>query len=99
MRNYPYPASLACQVRSSIRIRQEMPYQQMAKILRKEVPYCPQKHQCYFLAFFEECYPSLIKKFMKEQDISRQDILDMFYALPDQGEKEDFAEALERGEF
>lgn len=94
-----HPASLACQVRSAIRIRDELPYQEMTRILKKEVPYNPRLHQFYFLSFFEECSPRLIKRFMAEQDISRQEILDMFDALPDQGEKIDFAEAVKNGQF
>ena len=83
---YKYPASLACQVRSTIRIRDELPYEEMVKILKKEIPYNPELHQIYFLSFFEECYPSLIKKFMAEQNITREEILDMFNTLPDAGE-------------
>ena len=96
---YKYPASLACQVRSAIRIRDELPYEEMVKILKKEILYNPESHQIYFLAFFEECSLRLIKKFMSEQNITREEILDMFNTLPDLGEKAYFAEAIRDGKF
>lgn len=52
-----------------------------------------------FLDFFEECYPSLIKKFMAEQNISREEILAIFHKLPERGATLPFREALANGEF
>ncbi len=92
-------ASLACQVRMNIRCKKDMSYQTLAKILRNELPYCKEDHQRYLLGFFEECYPSLMKKFMKEQSISRASIITLFNLLPNQGEKHNFERALKNGEF
>ena len=92
-------ASLACQVCMNIRFKNEMSYQTLAKILRHEIPYCEEQHQRYLLGFFEECYPSLMKKFMKEQSISRASIINLFNLLPDSGEKFNFERALKNGEF
>lgn len=94
-----YPASWACQVKSAIRFRHELPYQEMVAILKNISLYKPSLHQSYFLAFFEECSPRLIKRFMNEQDISREQIIAMFNTLPDLGEKIDFAEAIRNGQF
>ena len=92
-------ASLACQVRMNIRCKKDMPYQTLVKILRNELPYCKEEHQRYLLGFFEECYPSLMKKFMKEQSISRASIINLFNLMPNQGEKYNFEMALRNGEF
>ena len=92
-------ASLACQVRMNIRFKNEMSYRTLAKILRHEITYCEEQHQRYLLGFFEECYPSLMKKFMKEQSISRASIINLFNLLPDLGEKFNFERALKNGEF
>lgn len=53
----------------------------------------------YFYGFFEECSPRLIKRLMAEEDISREQIIAVFDALPEIGEKYFFREVLENGEF
>lgn len=94
-----YKASLACQVRMNIRCKEKMDYQTLVKILKKEIPYDDEKQQRYILGFFEECYPSLIKKMMKEQSLTRDQIIDIFNMLPELGETFKFREAILRGEF
>lgn len=94
-----YKASLACQVRTNIRCKNEMSYQTLTQILKKEIPYEANKHQKYLLGFFEECYPSLVKKYMLEQQISRNQILDALNRVPDFGETFKFRKAVENGEF
>ncbi|MBO6293443.1 MAG: hypothetical protein J6N51_14485 [Selenomonas sp.] len=96
---YKNPASLACQVRAAIRIRDELPYQTMVKIFKKKIPYDPLKHKIYMLGFFEECSSNLIKVFMKEQDISREEIISMYELLPKFGEISWFGEAVRNGDF
>ena len=61
-------ASQTCQVRSSIRTITELPYQTMAAIFKNEIPYNEKEHKLYFLGFFEECYPELIKRFMEDEE-------------------------------
>ena len=100
MMGFTTSASETCQVRSSIRTITELPYQTMAAIFKNEIPYNEKEHKLYFLGFFEECWPELIKKFMAEQGISRQQIIDLFYKLPQTyGELYDFREALNNGKF
>lgn len=96
---YPYPASLACQVRSSIRFKNALPYQTFVDIFKGNIKYNEYEHRKYFLAFFEECYPSLIKDFMAEQNITRKEILSVFCLLPQWGETASFREALVNGKF
>lgn len=93
-------ASLACQVRANIRCATEMKYPMMVAIFKNEEQYDESKHEIYFLGFFEECYPKLIKKFMLEQGIKREEILSVFNKLPQSlGETYNFRKALENGEF
>lgn len=92
-------ASLVCQIRMNIRCKKEMDYQTLVKILRKEISYNEKEHQRYILGFFEECYPALIKEFMEEQSLTREEILEFFYGLPELGETFKFREALLAGEF
>ena len=93
-------ASQTCQVRSSIRTITELPYQTMAAIFKNEIPYNEKEHKLFFLGFFEECWPELIKRFMAEQGITRQQIIDLFYKLPQwRGELYNFKKALKNGEF
>lgn len=93
-------ASLACQVRANIRCVNEMKYPAMVTIFKNDKLYNKEKHERYFLGLFEECYPSLIKRFMKEQNIKREQILSVFYKLPQAfGETYKFRKALENGEF
>ena len=96
---YEHPASLACQVRAAIRIREELPYQTMAKIFKKEIPYDEKKHHRYMLGFFEECSCRLIKAFMSEQNITREQIIDIYDMLPEFGEISRFKDAIRNGEF
>ena len=54
-------ASLACQVKANIRCVKEMKYPAVATIFKNEEMYDEEKHEIYFLGFFEELYPKLIK--------------------------------------
>ena len=99
LKNIKYRASLTCQVRTNIRVRNEISYQTLAKIFKKELPYDQNRHLRYFLGFFEECYPSIIKGFMAEQNVSRDEIINIFNKIPDRGEKRTFERALQNGEF
>lgn len=95
-----FSASQACQVRASIRTIKELPYQTMAAIFKNKIPYTPEKHKLYFLGFFEECYPDLIRRFMQEQGITKQEILNLFYKLPQwRGELSKFRKAVDDGKF
>lgn len=96
---YEYPASLACQLRAAIRFWEELPYQTMAEIFKKEIPYNEKKHLCYMLGFFEECDCKLIKAFMLEQNITREQIIDIYSMLPEFGEISCFKDAIKNGEF
>ena len=93
-----YKASLACQIRMSIRCKNEMSYQILTDIFKKKIP-LKQEYQRYLYGFFEECYPGLIKKYMTEQNVTRNEIIDIFNLLPEQGEKYKFREALSNGKF
>jgi hypothetical protein len=99
LKDIDYRASLACQVRTNIRFGHEISYQTLTKIFKNELPYNKEKHLRYFLGFFEECSPALIKKFMEEQSISRDEIIGIFQQLPDLGETYDFKKALKNGKF
>ena len=91
-------ASRACQVRSAIRCIEEMPFEKMADIFKNKIPY-NREHDIYFLGFFEECSPTLIHDFMQEQDISRQQILNVYYRLAKFGETHSFGMAVADGKF
>ena len=65
---------------------------------KKKIP-LKQEYQRYLYGFFEECYPGLIKKYMTEQNVTRNEIIDIFNLLPEQGEKYKFREALANGKF
>lgn len=93
-----FPASFACQVRMNIRCKKEMSYNVLTKIFKKEIP-IKQEHYRYLYGFFEECYPTLIKKYMSEQKISKAQILHIYNLLPPQGEKFKFGEVLKNGQF
>lgn len=92
-------ASAACQVMANIRLKKEMPYTTMAAIFKDEIHYDEDRHSTYFLGFFEECYPALIKAFMDEQNITRQQILNIFLKLSKFGETKKFAQVVANGEF
>ena len=53
----------------------------------------------YLLGFFDACYISLIHEFMQEQNISKEEIIDIFQLLPEQGETYQFRRALHHGTF
>ena len=91
-------ASLVCQIRSNIRCNPELSSTELASIFKQVRPLTKDLY-CYFYGFFEECSPSLIKQFMIEQSITRQQILSVFHALPDIGEKAFFQEAIDCGQF
>lgn len=92
-------AGTACQVMANIRQKKEMPYTTMAAIFKDEIHYDEARHSTYFLGFFEECYPTLIKAFMAEQNITRQQILNVFLKLSKFGETKKFAQVVANGEF
>lgn len=80
MKNYAH----ICQIRANIRCKNEMPYSEMIKVFKGERPLNADIF-CYFIGFFDACSLRLIKAFMKERNITREQILKVFYALPDIG--------------
>ena len=84
---------------TNIRCREDMHYEEISKILKKEISFEDSRHTQYFLGFFENCRPALIKKFMAEQGISRQQVMDVFEHLSKFGEIYKFKQAVANGEF
>ena len=93
-------ASQAVQVRTNIRFKDEISYITLKNVFKDVSLYNKELHMKYFLAFFEECYPSLIKKFMAEQNITKDEILSVFYLLPpESGAVKMFREKIDSGQF
>ena len=93
-------ASQAVQVRTNIRFKDEISYITLKNVFKDASLYNKEQHMKYFLAFFEECYPSLIKKFMAEQNITKDEILSVFYLLPpESGAVKMFREKIDSGQF
>ena len=93
-------ASQAVQVRTNIRFKDEISYITLKNVFKDVSLYNKEQHMKYFLAFFEECYPSLIKKFMAEQNITKDEILSVFYLLPPEGGAvKMFREKIDSGQF
>ena len=93
-------ASQAVQVRTNIRFKDEISYITLKNVFKDVSLYNKEQHMKYFLAFFEECYPSLIKKFMAEQNITKDEILSVFYLLPpESGAVKMFKEKMDSGQF
>ena len=93
-------ASQAVQVRTNIRFKDEISYITLKNVFKDVSLYNKEQHMKYFLAFFEECYPSLIKKFMAEQNITQDEILSVFYLLPpESGAVKMFREKIDSGQF
>lgn len=93
-----YKASIACQIRSSIRCFPELPYQELVAVFKNQKPLTKDIY-CYFYGFFEECSSNLIKRFMAEHNITRDEIVTIFDKLPEIGEKFFFRKAIEDGKF
>lgn len=90
--------AVACQVRTNLRFSKEIPYQRIIEIFKGLIPFY--KYELYLISFFEEVRIPLLKKFMKEQNITREEILKVFAQLPNwRGEFTGFREALKYGEF
>lgn len=94
MKNYAY----ICQIRSNIRCEPELPYEEIIKVFKGE-RVLTDALLWYFIGFFDACSLRLIKDFMEERNISREQILNVFYSLPEVGETYDFREAIKNGEF
>ena len=93
-------ASQAVQVRTNIRFKDEISYITLKNVFKDVSLYNKEQHMKYFLAFFEECYPSLIKKFIAEQNITKDEILSVFYLLPpESGAVKMFKEKIDSGQF
>ncbi len=104
MLNIPNRYALACQVTTNIRFKTELTWQELKDIFKGQKPYNPNLQQKYLLAFFEGCCnrksTKLLKAFMSEQNISRQEILNIFYKLPQtRGETFDMQECIRNGKF
>ena len=100
MLNVPYRASKGVEVMTNLRFSEPMTYQNLTKIFKKKISYDQKLHKGYLLAFFECVYPRLLKNYMAEQNISKQEILDVFNLLPqDLGEIMVFKERMKNGEF
>jgi len=91
--------SMACQVMTNIRCKKEISYQEMTDIFKQNVGYDSNVHDIYFIGFFEECRPNMIKQFMREQDITRNQIMNIYDKVANFGETHKFREAVQNGEF
>ena len=91
--------SKACQIRSSIRCDKIIPLEILVGIFHGDPNYRLEDYNVYLLGFFEECSPQLIRKFINENSITRDEVLNIFYQLPECGEKFNFNEALKNGNF
>ena len=104
MIDIPNRAALTCQIRTNIRFKREITWQELKGLFKGTIPFDEEKHGRYIAAFFEECCPRssprIIKNFMMEQDISRDEILRIFYKLPPNlGATFDFREAIDNGKY
>lgn len=86
-------------VRTNIRFMNTVSIDHLIDLLKTGTPPSEGKDLFYILAFFEEVYPSLMKKFMQEYSISRSHILYLFHLYEDFGEMRKFKEALADGKF
>ncbi len=86
-------------VRTNIRFIDAISIERLVGLLKGEISHTVMKDHFYILAFFEEVYPSLMKKFMAEFSISREQILRMYHHYEDYGETRAFREALKNGKF
>ena len=86
-------------VRTNIRFMDTVSIDHLIDLLKSDTPPAGGKDLFYILAFFEEVYPSLMKKFMKEFSISRSHILHLYHSYEGFGEMRKFKEALENGKF
>lgn len=86
-------------VRTNIRFMDTVSIDHLIDLLKTDTPPREGKDLFYILAFFEEVYPSLMKKFMKEYSISRSHILFLYHCYENFGEMRKFKEALADGQF
>ena len=86
-------------VRTNIRFVEEVSLEHLIALLKSMSPHKDMKDHFYILAFFEEVYPSLMKKFMAEFSISREEILQVYHQYEGHGEMRAFSEALKNGRF
>lgn len=92
-------AAQAVEVRTNIRFVDAISASDLAALLKGKQLFSEKKQKYYILAFFEEIYPSLMKKFMAEFSISRSDILTLYHRYQEEGEMRKFREALADGKF
>ena len=91
--------SKAVWVRTNIRFIDTVSIERLVGLLKGDISDTGIKDHFYILAFFEEVYPSLMKKFMAEFSISREQILRMYDIYEEHGEMRAFRKALENGKF
>lgn len=86
-------------VQTLINIRHDfMPVEKITAVFQGKEPYS-EKYETHFLEFFNEVPVAIMKRYMTEQGITREQIIAIFNILPDVGEKYDFAEVLNDGKF
>lgn len=86
-------------VQTLINIRHDfMPVEDITAIFKGKEPYS-EKYETHLLEFFNEVPISIMKRYMAEQEITREQIIVIFNVLPNVGEKYDFAKALQDGKF
>lgn len=86
-------------VQSLINIRHDfMPISEITAVFQGKTPYS-EKYRYHLLEFFNEVPPSIMKRYMDEQHLTKEQIIKVFNLLPEGGEKMDFEEALRNGNF
>lgn len=104
MMDIPNRAAMTCQIRTNIRFKREITWQELKGLFKGTIPFDEEKYGRYIAAFFEECCPrahtKFIKDFMQEQNISKDEILGIFNRVPKNlGAVNNFRRALKNGEF
>jgi hypothetical protein len=91
-------ASEAVEILINTRSAKETKSSDLVKIFKGQQPYTAD-FQYPLLEFFCEVPIPLMKRYMNEAEISKQEVIDVFKQLPDLAQKYDFQEALTSGKF
>lgn len=90
--------ALAVEGATNIRVDPRISHQTLTAIFKGKIPY-EEKYERSLIEFFEEVYPKLMYAYMREQKISKEQILAIYEKLPRVNEMNKFTELVERGEF
>lgn len=96
--NQRFSEGVECLINIRVSSDNRMPHQKLTAILKGQIPF-EDKYIRYFTSFFEEVSPKLMYEYMREESISKEQVLAIYQQMPKLAEFHKFTKLVQSGNF